>query len=217
MGNIIFGSINDDIILKEEEIHEDIHEDNNNNNNNKTFASVIEYSEISKKDAEALQPDNNKRLKFSAAHICVNYFSFNFLEKAASASYQSCMWHHIAKKDIPSIGGLKVKGWKLEQYIFDMFSNAEKLVVFQVPRNEEFAPIKNADGKSLNDTPTTASNLLSNLHKSYVIKNGGKFSNDNNNNDNNLCCEISPFLSLNGENLENKVKDKVFTLPIYIQ
>ena len=49
--------------------------------------------------------------------------------------------YHIARKDIESIQGI-VPGIKLESFIFDIFPFANKVALFEVVREEEFAPVK---------------------------------------------------------------------------
>ena len=186
---------------------------------------VVEYSEISRAEAGAVSAATG-RLLFSAAHLCINYFSRNFLVRAAGEDLQNTMFHHVAKKAIASLGGGgRTMAWKLEQYIFDMFPNADKLVVLQARREEEFAPVKNADGTKPSDTPTTARHMLSRYHKLLIERAGGTLvsaaDSCEEDEDRNLA-EISPLVSYEGEGLgESLIKyggeSKVLKLPLLLQ
>lgn len=54
------------------------------------------------------------------------------------------------------------QGIKLELFIFDAFPHANKIALYEVNRNEQFAPVKNAEGL---DSPESARELLLALHK----------------------------------------------------
>ena len=161
--------------------------------------AVVEYSELSKEMAEATGP--GKALLYSASHICVNWFAVDFVAKFM-ADLNSLGWH-VAKKKIPCLApdGTLLKpetpnGVKLELFIFDTFPRAAKLVALQVPREEEFAPVKNAPG-SKTDSPDTARALFSQLCRRRLLAAGVKFGGDAS-----ALCEISPLVSYQGEGLE---------------
>ena len=56
-----------------------------------------------------------------------------------------------------------MQGVKLEQFIFDSFPEAERPLLVEAAREEEFAPVKNVDGAP-SDTPAAARQALMQLH-----------------------------------------------------
>jgi UDP-N-acetylglucosamine/UDP-N-acetylgalactosamine diphosphorylase len=172
---------------------------------------VVEYSEITEKTAEMRNSDG--RLKFSAGNICNHYFSASFLNKIGS-TFESQLKLHVAKKKIPFINesGVRIKpetpnGIKIEKFVFDVFEFADKFVVMEVLRDEEFSALKNADSAG-KDCATTSRNDIYRLHKRYIENAGGIV--------NGLECEISPLLSYAGEGLKELCKDQVFNSPVYL-
>ena len=111
-------------------------------------------------------------------------------------------------------------GIKLEKFVFDVFCFTKAFVVWECKREEEFSPLKNADGAA-KDTPLTARTDLFRLHKSYFESAGGKIipkprykengTENGNESSTEVCCEISPLVSYAGENLVEKAKDKIYT------
>lgn len=173
---------------------------------------VVEYSEISAKTAEMRNSDG--RLTFSAGNICNHLFSSAFLHKIGN-NYERELKLHVAKKKIPYIENSgkritpeKPNGIKIEKFVFDVFEFAEKFVAMEVPRDEEFSALKNADSAG-KDCPTTARNDLHRLHKKYIEAAGGIVHGSE--------CEISPLVSYAGENLSELVEGKSFTSPVYLR
>lgn len=121
---------------------------------------VVEYSEITSDSAERRNSDGS--LTYSAANICIHFFTRQFLDKVVNENEMDLV-HHVAKKKIPyidPISGDLVKpdrpnGIKMEKFVFDVFQFAQsnKFAVWECIREEEFAPLKNADGAS-DFTPT---------------------------------------------------------------
>ena len=50
---------------------------------------------------------------------------------------------------------------KFESFIFDAFEKLDNMTILRVKREEEFAPVKNAQGT---DSPETAINLYNSYH-----------------------------------------------------
>lgn len=120
--------------------------------------SVIEYSEISDELAE--ERLENGELKYAESHILCNLFSLNAINKIASIDLP----YHVAFKKakyIDNDGNLiisdKPNAYKFESFIFDAFEKLDDLVVLRVKRENEFAPVKNAEGE---DSPETARKLF---------------------------------------------------------
>ncbi|OCA90352.1 hypothetical protein A8F94_00155 [Bacillus sp. FJAT-27225] len=110
--------------------------------------SVIEYSEMTQEESE--DPD------MTNAHISIHLFKLDFIKEIANKPLP----YHFAHKSIPTVdeSGNEFKptepnGYKLEQFYFDLFPEAESIAVLQVPREKEFAPVKNKSGE---DSPETA-------------------------------------------------------------
>lgn len=114
--------------------------------------SVIEYSEMTKEECEHPEMTN--------ANIGIHLFKLDFVKEIASKSLP----YHFAKKSIPTvddsgneINPTEPNGYKLEKFYFDLFSEARSIAVLQVPREKEFAPVKNKCGE---DSPETARAMI---------------------------------------------------------
>jgi len=170
--------------------------------------SVVEYTEITKEQAELKE---NNRLVYGDGNIAQHFYTFDFLESVATTPLP----YHVAKKKIPYVDAEgkiqtpeKENGIKMEMFVFDAFEFAKHMLAFEVSREGEFSPVKNAAGTGVLDSPETARNELSAYHKALAQKAGATFTSDG-------LFEISPLVSYQGENLE-KLKDRTITLPSHI-
>lgn len=124
--------------------------------------SVVEYTEIS--DEMANKTDENGNLVFGESHINCNMFNIKGIEKIGAEKLP----YHVAfkKAEYMDENGKIVKptepnAYKFESFIFDAFEKLDNMTILRVKREEEFAPVKNAEGT---DSPETAIKLYNAYH-----------------------------------------------------
>ena len=159
---------------------------------------VVEYSEIDQETREAMDPKQPDVLKFRAANIVNHYYSFRFLESIQTWSHK--LPHHVAKKKIPCIDaetGEAVKpekpnGIKLEQFVFDVFplTPLERFASIEVRREDEFSPLKNANGTGEDDADTSKRDVMRQGQR-WIEKAGGVVITE----DETAGVEVSPLIS----------------------
>jgi UDP-N-acetylglucosamine/UDP-N-acetylgalactosamine diphosphorylase len=119
--------------------------------------TVIEYSDMPEQLARATTDDG--RLRFAAGSIAIHLLSRGFIERL-TAGGDCALPYHRAEKAVPFVdeAGSVVRpeapnAVKLEMFVFDAMPLAEKVVILETERSEEFSPIKNAEGQ---DSPATS-------------------------------------------------------------
>ena len=125
---------------------------------------VVEYTEISDKMAHLR--DDYGSLVYGDANAIFHLYNIKGLEKVSELNLP----YHIALKKASyidengeKVNGTKPNAYKFEMFIFDSYELFDDVVVLRVKREEEFAPIKNAEGQ---DSPETARKL----YKDYIGK-----------------------------------------------
>lgn len=123
---------------------------------------VVEYTEISKEMAEKVDKDGE--LVFGESHLNCNLFSVKAIEEVANKNLP----YHIAHKKASYLdenGNFvvpdKPNAYKFESFIFDAFDMLDDMAILRVKRENEFAPVKNAEGT---DSPETARTLYKNFY-----------------------------------------------------
>lgn len=115
--------------------------------------AIVEYSELSKEQKHSTDPDG--KLTFRLGSVAIHAFSLDFLAAQAAADLPL----HMAFKKVPycDAEGRPVKpdspnAYKFEKFIFDALPAAERTVIMEFQRQDEFSPVKNASGEDSPDT-----------------------------------------------------------------
>ncbi|RKO99844.1 hypothetical protein CXG81DRAFT_27412 [Caulochytrium protostelioides] len=175
--------------------------------------SVLEYSEVSREDAEARGEDGALRLH--AANIANHFYTTDFLKRVSSL--QGELEYHVAKKKVPHVdlnAGFSVapetkNGIKLELFIFDVFPFARSMAVLEVPREDEFSPLKNGAGSPDGDSPDTSRRDIFAQCARWLAKAGATVAPD-------AAIELSPAVTYDGEGLD-AAKGKTYSSePTYV-
>ncbi|CAN7093603.1 UDP-N-acetylglucosamine diphosphorylase 1 [Brassica rapa] len=172
--------------------------------------TVVEYSELDQSMASAIN-QRTGRLQYCWSNVCLHMFTLDFINQVATGLEKDSVYH-LAEKKIPSMNGYTM-GLKLEQFIFDSFLYAPSTALFEVLREEEFAPVKNVNGSNF-DTPESARLSVLRLHTRWVIAAGGFLTHSVPLYATGV--EVSPLCSYAGENLEAICRGRTFHAPCEI-
>ncbi|KAI4982615.1 hypothetical protein ZWY2020_023107, partial [Hordeum vulgare] len=155
--------------------------------------SVVEYSEMDvAMTTEINQSTGRLRVCWSNIYF---YPYLEFLNQVANNLEKDSVYH-LAQKTIPSFHGYTM-GLKLEQFIFDAFNYSASTTLFEVLREEEFAPVKNANGSPY-DTQFANGDLAPTPQQT-----GSRV-------------EVSPLSYYAGENLEAICRGRTFHVRIVL-
>jgi UDP-N-acetylglucosamine/UDP-N-acetylgalactosamine diphosphorylase len=116
---------------------------------------VIEYSDLPIELQR--ETDGQGRLRFLAGSIAIHILDREFVRRTAAGDAR-LPWH-VARKKIPAVdaAGRTVKpdrpnGVKFEMFVFDALPLARNPLVVETRREDDFSPVKNAEGV---DSPAT--------------------------------------------------------------
>lgn len=119
---------------------------------------IIEYSDLPEALARARNADGSRR--FDAGSIAIHVLDRAFVERLADPKAAVHLpWHRADKKmDVIDERGQVVRPTapnvvKLELFVFDAIPLARNPLALYTRRDEEFSPVKNAEGE---DSPATA-------------------------------------------------------------
>ena len=149
---------------------------------------VVEYSDLPEQYRDMTNPDGS--LVFDGGNLAIHLFKIEGLRKLQTSKLP---WHTARK----TVCGIE-KCWKFEQFLFDAFPQLGTMMPFGVVREEEFSPVKNAEG---NDSPKTAREMIGRLHREWLRKAHVEVKP-------NKLYEVSPTLSYAGEGLSRRVFER---------
>lgn len=165
---------------------------------------VVEYSDLSDEEKTACNPDGT--LKYNAGNLAIHVLSREFVERETESGL-NLPWH-VAHKRVPYLNenGQQVfpekpNAYKFETFVFDALGDANRAVILEVDRTEEFSPVKNAKGI---DSPETARRDMANFFGRWLERAGVDVPRDRRGNVI-PAIEISPLFALDEEELLGKL------------
>ncbi|QDT92011.1 UTP--glucose-1-phosphate uridylyltransferase [Gimesia algae] len=171
---------------------------------------IIEYSDLP--DHIAAQTDDDGNLLHWAGSTAIHIFNRDFLEQIANDDAR--LPFHQANKKVPHIDASgsqvapeKPNAIKFERFIFDVLPEADTVLVYEIDRQREFNPVKNAEGQ---DSPETAHEALIRIFSGWLKSCGVTLPAE-------ATVEISPLFAVDETELKQKISaDAEFTSPVYL-
>jgi UDP-N-acetylglucosamine/UDP-N-acetylgalactosamine diphosphorylase len=144
-------------------------------------------------------------LKLWAGNIATHLFDRRFLERENEGGFK--LPYHIAEKSIPYLNNSgelispeDKNGIKFETFVFDALADARNTVCIEVDRSKEFSPLKNNAGEN---SPETVRRDLIRIYYDWLESAGYKLP-ANLREGKSGAIEVSPLVSLRGENLDTQ-------------
>lgn len=158
--------------------------------------TVLEYTEITPE--QAAERNEAGQLRFRAGNIAVHLFDREFLAGVVEGDF--ALPYHLARKAVAILGpeGRLTQPdapnvIKFETFIFDLLPLAETHLTLQVAREEEFEPLKNAEGPY---SPATVKQALDARARRWLEQAGHAPPSG-------VTCEISPLVALSAADLSD--------------
>lgn len=130
---------------------------------------VVEYTEID--DEHRHLRDGTGALVYWAGSIAIHALDVGFAQRVAGDAEHLLPYHASAKK-IPFADALgrrvqpaEPNGYKLERFLFDALPAASRVALLEIEREDEYAPVKNAEGS---DSPETSRRALDALARRWL-------------------------------------------------
>jgi UDP-N-acetylglucosamine/UDP-N-acetylgalactosamine diphosphorylase len=177
---------------------------------------VREYSDLTKEQMYERTPDG--KLVYGLGSIAIHAIRVDFVRRLTAGGFK--LPFHLAEKNAAVLDDsgqlVKPEGknvYKFETFVFDALYHAERSVVFEICREEEFSPVKNAVGK---DSPETCRRDMSALYANWLAQAGADVPRDAEGRTIHPI-EISPLFALDLEELAAKIpRGFAVTAPLYL-
>lgn len=174
---------------------------------------IIEYSDMPDELLHAT--DAEGKLLHRAGSPAIHIFDVDFLLKITEDANK--LPYHIARKKVPCLDNTdpqEENALKFERFIFDALPLADRWLVQEALREEEFSPIKNKEGV---DSPETARRDIINLAVRWLEMTGARVQRDASGNVT-APVEISARFALDEQELAAKIgAGQVVNGPIYLE
>jgi UDP-N-acetylglucosamine/UDP-N-acetylgalactosamine diphosphorylase len=172
---------------------------------------IIEYSDMPAR--VAARRDAHAQLLLWAGNTAMHVFSRSFFERLRAGRIE--LPFHRAIKKVPFVdeAGKLVEpetenAIKFERFIFDALPLAERSLVVEARREDEFCPLKNKSGDF---SPEHVRHSMARLHAQWLRAAGATVPDD-------LSVEISPLYALDAEELAGKLDaSRKFDGPVYLE
>ena len=143
---------------------------------------IVEYSELSQAQAEEKWEEDPSQLKFDLGSILIFMLDAQKLLSLCKDTAKLNEMYHVAHKKVAyydqetkqSVAPTEPNAYKFELFLHNFLPMCSdgKVGALKVNRNEEFGPVKNADGPEgealVNDSPSMALKLISDSNKDMV-------------------------------------------------
>jgi UDP-N-acetylglucosamine/UDP-N-acetylgalactosamine diphosphorylase len=141
---------------------------------------VVEYSDLPM--AMQKETDASGQLRYLAGSIAIHVLDREFVRRMASGNADVSLPFHRADKKIPTVDAAgnavkpeKANGVKFEMFVFDALPFAKNPVVIETLRENDFSPVKNAEGV---DSPQTCRDDQLRQFARWLKANGAKLETD---------------------------------------
>ncbi len=164
---------------------------------------MLEYIFLTQEMAE--QRDEDGKLAYRAGNIAIHLINRDFIKRVHDEAELPYFLAHKKVNHVDEDGEPvepeEPNAYKFESFVFDALPQAEHAMTMMVSREEEFAPIKNKEGK---DSPDSSKNLQVAQAKRWLEHAGistevlGRLE----------AVEVSPLLATDADDLADAIKDK---------